>query len=152
MGRSSGYKIHVDTTRDIRELWPSTPSTSNLELTIITSRFFILQQYEDTPSQSSSFSNFVVLLHQPTYPIQTIWRQSSSTTCCAKRILCASVLLLITISVPSCDILPRLVRKAIRLIIFSSTFYLLVVTLVPVWANMHRRPKTKPITTHIHLV
>ena len=104
------------------------------------------------PRRSTSFSKSAGLLHQPIYLILTVWQWPSSTTCCVKRILRISVLLSIMIFLLSCDILPRPVRTAIRSVIFSLTLYLLVVTLVPVWANMHRLPKTKLITTHIHLV
>ncbi len=122
------------------------------ESTIITSRLSDPQQYEDMPRRSTPFSNFVVSLRQPIYLIWAIWHQSSSTTCCLRRTLLANVLLLTTKSLLSCDVPPLLVRIVIWLITFSLTLYLSVVTLVPVWANMHRLLKTKSNTIHIHLV
>jgi hypothetical protein len=45
--------------------------TSSAASTIITSRFFVLQRYKDTPRRSITFSNLDALVHPSIFPTHT---------------------------------------------------------------------------------
>ncbi len=131
---------------------PSTLSTPSAMSTIITSRFFVLQWYENTPRRLITSSNLDASVHPPIFPTQTTWWQSSSTTCYRERISQGSVLRSTTIFFPSYVKWPQPANAMIQSVTSFLTSWHLVTKSGLAWANMPRPLRIRLIITHILLV